>query len=174
MYNGCGYGSRRHGSDILLGAAIGYIIADSYQRGRGGGDLSGLFIFLVVFGLLTAPLRVGLLLIAIAAMLAACWVVFVALPAIVLGAVQVYAATAQRYPSTHTVALAVLLAACAQRHVWAAAMLTTPCLAGASVVWIDGHPRPGPRPAADRIEPRLSPPPRLAPPPRLLSGPLGG
>jgi hypothetical protein len=164
---GCGYGSRRHGSDILLGAAIGYIVASSYQRGRGGGDLSGLFVFLVVFGLLTAPLRVGLLLLAIAVMLVACWLVFVALPAIVLGIVQVYVETARRYPSTHTVALALLLAVFAQHHVWAAAMLVTPVCAGASVVWIDGHPRPGPRPVSDRIEPRL------APPQRLLSGPLG-
>jgi hypothetical protein len=53
MYDGCG--TRRHGSDILLGAALGYVVATSWSRcGRGSGDLSGLFTVLVVVGLLTA------------------------------------------------------------------------------------------------------------------------
>jgi hypothetical protein len=161
MYNDCG--SRRHnGSAILLGAALGYVVATSWSRcGRGSGELSGLFVFLIVFGLLTAPLRVGLLLLAIAVLMAACWLVFVALPAFVIGIVQVYAETARRYPATHTIALALLLAAFVQRHTWVAVLLTTPVCAGASVVWIDGHPRPGPRTGTDRIEPRLSPPLRL-------------
>jgi hypothetical protein len=163
MYDGCG--SRRHGSDILLGAALGYVVATSWSRcGRGSGDLSGLFVFLVVFGLLTAPLRVGLLLLAIAVLMAVCWLVFVALPALVLGIVKIYIEAARRYPAIHTVALAVLLAAFAQRHTWAAAMLITPICAAASVVYVDGRPQPGPRTGTDRIEPRLSAP-------RLLAGP---
>jgi hypothetical protein len=90
-------------------------------------------------------------------MLAACWVVFVALPALVLGVFQIYLELSRRYPSTHTVALAVLLAAFARQHVWAAAMAITPICAATTLVYVDGRPRSGPRIGTDRVEPRLSP-----------------